>query len=102
MESDEILVNFDVSSLFTNVPVGEAVSIRSERLMEDKTPGDRTSLSPERIADILEMCLSPPTSSFVEGRCSDGLSGLCCGGQPLRGAGTRDGANQTQTVEEVC
>ena len=69
VESDEILVNFDVSSLFTNVPVGEAVSIRSERLMEDKTLGDRTSLSPERIANLLEMCLSPPTSSFVGNFC---------------------------------
>ena len=34
-----ILVTFDVSSLFTNVPVGEAVSIICERLMEDGTLG---------------------------------------------------------------
>ena len=39
VESDEILVTFDVSSLFTNVPVGEAVSIICERLMEDGTLG---------------------------------------------------------------
>ena len=64
VESDEILVSFDVSSLFTNVPVGEAVSIIRERLMEDETLGDRTSLSPERIADLLEMCLRSTYFSF--------------------------------------
>ena len=46
MESDEILVSFDVSSLFTNVPVGETVSIIHKRLREDGTLGDRISLSP--------------------------------------------------------
>ena len=45
--SDEILVNFDVSSLFTSVPVGEAVSINCERLQEDGTLSNRTILSPE-------------------------------------------------------
>ena len=64
MESDEILVSFDVSSLFTNVPVGEAVSINRERLREDGTLGDRTSLSQERIADLLEMCLRCTYFSF--------------------------------------
>ena len=52
VESDEILVSFDVSSLFTNVPVGEAVSVICERLREDGKLGDRTSLSLERIADL--------------------------------------------------
>ena len=47
VESDEILVGFDVSSLFTNLPVDEAISVISERLREDKTLGDRTILSPE-------------------------------------------------------
>ena len=53
VESDEILVSFDVSSLFTNVPVGEAVSIIRKKLREDRTLGDRTFLSQERIADLL-------------------------------------------------
>ena len=35
VESDEILVIFDVSSLFTNVPVGEAISFICLRLRED-------------------------------------------------------------------
>ena len=64
VESDEILVSFDVSSLFTNVPVGEAVSVIPERLREDRTLGDRISLSLEQIADLLEMCLKSTYFSF--------------------------------------
>ena len=62
VESDEILANFDVSSPFTNVPVGEAVFVIRERLREDETLGDRTSLSLERIADLL--CLKSSYFSF--------------------------------------
>ena len=47
VKSDEILVNFDVSSLFTDVAVDEAVSVNCERLREDGTLDSRTILSPE-------------------------------------------------------
>ena len=50
VESDEILVSFDVSSLFTSASVDEAISVIRERLREDKTLGDS---SPERVAELL-------------------------------------------------
>ena len=55
VESDEILVSYNVSSLFTNVPVGEVVSIINERLRKDETMEDRTFLSLEQTAELLEM-----------------------------------------------
>ena len=50
------LVSFDVCSFF-NVLVGEAISVIQERLREDETLEDKTFLSLEQIAELLEMCL---------------------------------------------
>ena len=38
MAANEILVSFDVASLFTNVPTDEAVEIIHRRLLEDENP----------------------------------------------------------------
>ena len=49
LDEDEILVSFDVVSLFTNVPIDEACNIAKERLPLDNTLHLRTTLSPENI-----------------------------------------------------
>ena len=49
------VMSLNVSSLFSNILVGEAISIIRERLRKDATLGDRTILSPERLAVLLEM-----------------------------------------------
>ena len=54
---DEMLVSFDISSLFTNVPIQEAVQVIKKKLKEDQSLPSRTSLTPERIAELLEICL---------------------------------------------
>ena len=57
VEEDETLVSFDVFSLFTNVPIDEAVQVICDRLRGDETLVNRTTLSPDRVAELLEACL---------------------------------------------
>ena len=58
MGSDESLVSFDVTSLFTNVPIEEAVGVIRDKLREDEDLVERTPLSPDRVAELLSLCLS--------------------------------------------
>lgn len=53
LEPDEELRSYDVTALFTSVPVDKARS----RLEEDETLADRTALSPDDIITLLDRCL---------------------------------------------
>ena len=55
---DEIMLSFDVKSLFTNVPVQEAVDVILNILKEDESLEDRTVLTPDVIAELLRLCLN--------------------------------------------
>ena len=39
IEEDKVLVSFDLSSLFTNIPVTEAIQVICNRLQQDGTLG---------------------------------------------------------------
>ena len=54
VDGNELL---DVCSLFTNVPIGEALSVIHDMLLEDESLEDRTVLSADVIADLLNVCL---------------------------------------------
>ena len=64
VEKDELLVSFDVCSLFTNVPVDEAVKVIHRKVKQDKTVKDRTILSPDRRVELLEVCLRSTYFSY--------------------------------------
>ena len=63
IEEDETIVSFDVSALFTSVPIGDAVCIIGDMLRNDESLPDRTKLSVAQIVDLLTLCL--PTTYFL-------------------------------------
>ena len=65
LNRNELLVSFDVSSLFTNVPIREAVHVICNRLQDDNTLHERTALQPNSIAALLELRL--PSTYFCFG-----------------------------------
>ena len=58
------MVSFDVKSLFTNVPVSEALEVTLQGLREGSALKDRTLLPPERITHLLELCLRTTYFTF--------------------------------------
>ncbi|XP_078582762.1 uncharacterized protein LOC144865701 isoform X2 [Branchiostoma floridae x Branchiostoma japonicum] len=58
VEEDEELRSYDVTALFTSVPVDKAVDVILQRLKEDQTLSERTTLKPEQLADLLRVCLN--------------------------------------------
>ena len=59
----EELVSSDVVSIFTKVPVDLTVKVAVERLREDASLGQRTSLPVEDIIHLLSFCLK--TTQFT-------------------------------------
>ena len=64
--SDEslVMISFDVTSLFTNVPIEEAVGVIRDKLREDEELVKRTPLSRDRVAELLSVCLKSTYFSF--------------------------------------
>ena len=54
---DEELRSYDVSALFTSVPVDKALVVIGKKLEEDTTLSERTPLSPSDIITLLGLCL---------------------------------------------
>jgi hypothetical protein len=63
-QPDERLVSYDVTALFTSVPVAESIDIIRRRLQEDVTLRERTTLSVGHICDLLEACLTTTYFTF--------------------------------------
>ena len=66
LAENEVLVRFDVVSLFIYVPIDEALQVIQESLREDESLSDRTPLSASRVVELLEMCLKSTYFSYGE------------------------------------
>jgi hypothetical protein len=67
LKADQVLVSFDVVSLFTNIPIDLAIKVATKRLRQDATLLQRTSPPVEDIIDLLSFCLN--TTYFVFESC---------------------------------
>ena len=65
LKEDEMLVSFDVKSLFTSIPVSEAIEICERRLRVDKALPKRTSMDVDTIMLLVLLCLN--NTSFLYG-----------------------------------
>ena len=58
LEPGEVITSFDVKALFTSVPVKPAKQIVEQRLQQDNTLPQRTSMSISQITSLQEFCLT--------------------------------------------
>ena len=58
------MVSYDVTALFTSVPVAESLAIIKSRLEQDMELEKRTPFSPQQITNLLECCLCTTYFTF--------------------------------------
>ncbi|XP_072041269.1 uncharacterized protein [Amphiura filiformis] len=68
LESDESLVSFDVSALFTSIPVDKTLEVVGELLRNDTSwkKVEAENLEPEQVLDCLSFCLDSSYCVFRE------------------------------------
>ena len=62
LNEDEMLVSYDVKSLFTSIPIQESIRLCEQRLSEDETLSERTNMSVDGVM-LLKICLN--STSFI-------------------------------------
>ena len=78
LEKDSTLVSFDVTSLFTKVPIAEALEVIGRRLEEQEAADRRTTLSVESVKRLLHLCLTS-TYFMWNGRFYEQMEGAAMG-----------------------
>lgn len=64
VDEDEIMVSFDVTSLYTNVPIKDTLLILKDLLNNDQDLKSRTNIPPEDVLEITEFLLTKTWFKF--------------------------------------
>ena len=78
IDPDEIMISFDVESLYTNIPITDALLVIKDLLNNDTTLQDRTNLLPDQISELLEFLLCT-TFFFFNGEFHQQTDGVAMG-----------------------
>ena len=64
LQPDECIISYDVSALFTSIPIDPAIKFIQKHLEDDKDLSNRTSMTVTHIICLLEFCLRNTYFSF--------------------------------------
>ena len=64
IKPEECIMSYDVSALFTSIPIEPAIKIIEQQLKEDKDLHSRTNMKIHHIISLLRFCLSNSYFSF--------------------------------------
>ena len=78
LQPDECIMSYDVSALFTSIPIDPAIKTIKKHLEEDKDLSKRTSMTVNHIICLLEFCLRNTYFSF-QGRYYEQTEGAAMG-----------------------
>ena len=78
LEPGGIITSYDVKALFTSVPVQPSIQIVQQRLQQDNTLPQRTSMSIAQITSLLEFCLTH-TYFLFQGKYYEQVQGAAMG-----------------------
>ena len=78
LQADETITSYDVSALFTSVPIEAAINIIQRRLELDQELHSRTNVNVEHITSLLEFCLKTTYFQF-QGSFYEQINGAAMG-----------------------
>ena len=79
LEEQECITSFDVTALFTYIPVAAAIEVIKGRLEQDTELPKRTTLSTNNILELLEFCLNNTYFPFFQNQYFEQTKGAAMG-----------------------